>query len=302
MIETTEPIQEQPTPQMDIAENRAILKAMNTSGGIIPKTVSELMELARMFSQSGMYNSSETLPIMATKIAIGAEFGFSPTASVMYIHLVKNRPMFGFVLIGAMIKRHPEYDYKILHLDNTCAQIEFTCRGKSLGVETYTVDDAKAQGSGAPTRDGPGMLAKCPRNMLVARCLSNGAKFYCPDIFGGVAFYSEGEIIEDDPNEIAADLPPRSSLERLNTKLHALDGGNFTNEPDEDVAPPVATLVQMLALNHDQVAYIQERLEKVTSGPILQEFLYGCVKAGVKTYKGVEPLLAVLEDQVGGEA
>jgi hypothetical protein len=37
-------------------------------------------------------------------------------------------------------------------------------------------------------------MAKFPRNMLFARAMSNGVKWYCPDVTSGVTVYSEGEI------------------------------------------------------------------------------------------------------------
>lgn len=44
-------------------------------------------------------------------------------------------------------------------------------------------------------------MGKFPRNMLFARCISNGVKWFCPDIFLGAPVYTPEELgatVDDD--------------------------------------------------------------------------------------------------------
>src|SRR3990167_7021515 len=98
-------------------------------------------------------------------------------------------------------------------MDNDVVSIEFfeTLGGKreSIGVSTFTVADAKAAG----TQN----LTKFPRNMLFARAISNGVRWFCPDVFSGSAVYTPeelGAIVDAETGEIVSgsytvqDAPP----------------------------------------------------------------------------------------------
>jgi recombinational DNA repair protein RecT len=52
--------------------------------------------------------------------------------------------------------------------------------------------DAKAAGL-----DGKDVWKKYPRNMLFGRAMTNGCRWYCPDIFGGKSVYTPEELNAD---------------------------------------------------------------------------------------------------------
>jgi len=52
-----------------------------------------------------------------------------------------------------------------------------------IGNSTFTIEDAKK----ALTKN----IDKFPKNMLFARAISNGVKWYCPDIFSGPVYVPE---------------------------------------------------------------------------------------------------------------
>src|SRR5574339_232881 len=52
-----------------------------------------------------------------------------------------------------------------------------------IGNYTFTIEDAKKAG----TKN----LDKFPRNMLFARAISNGVKWFCPDVFAGPVYTPE---------------------------------------------------------------------------------------------------------------
>jgi hypothetical protein len=66
-------------------------------------------------------------------------------------------------------------------------EIEFRERNgdkwEIIGSSEFTAQDARAAG----TKN----MDKYARNMLFARAMSNGARWYCPDIFGGPVYTPE---------------------------------------------------------------------------------------------------------------
>jgi hypothetical protein len=76
-------------------------------------------------------------------------------------------------------------------MTDTICTVEFTENGQSIGVSTFTIEDAKKAG----TKN----LDRFPRNMLFARAMSNGVRWYCPDIYEGTVYVPEEmqEVTED---------------------------------------------------------------------------------------------------------
>lgn len=134
------------------------------------------------------------------KILAGAELGFGPVASLTDIHVSED----GKVIVGAhiraaIIRASGRYDYRVLeHADQACA-LEFRRRASQgwevLGVERLTLADAQAKGMHV-SRSGKEKptWAKSPKNMLFARCMTNGYRFHCPDLSGGVNLYDADEL------------------------------------------------------------------------------------------------------------
>ena len=59
---------------------------------------------------------------------------------------------------------------------------------RNLGTSTFTIQDAqRARLSGSQT------WQQYPRNLLLARAMTNGARWYCPEVFGG-AIYDPEEL------------------------------------------------------------------------------------------------------------
>lgn len=159
--------------------------------GVMVKSIDEAVTVAKAFAASGLFPDIKSAQAAVAKILMGAEFGFTPAASMNAFHIVQGKMQMSGVAIGTLIKRSGKYDYRIrTHTQDECA-IEFFQDGESLGTETFTIKDAQRQG----TQN----TQKYPKNMLFNRAMSNGAKFYTPDIFGGQAVYSDGEIEETKP-------------------------------------------------------------------------------------------------------
>jgi len=158
----------------------------------------DVMELGNLLAKSGYFKDATDAAQAVVKVLAGQELGFGPVASMTGIYIVKGRVTLSANLLGAAIKRSGRYDYHVGHLDDTeCAIGFFAGSGderRQIGISTFTIDDAKR--AGLINGDN---WKKYPRNMLFARALSNGAKWYCPDVFGGPIYTPDELGIPVDP-------------------------------------------------------------------------------------------------------
>ena len=155
-----------------------------------------LAELGGVLVKSGFFADTRDEAQAIVKVLAGAEIGFGPVQSMTGIHIIKGKPTLGAGLIASAIKRTTRYNYRILRIDDKACEIEFLEKfgdqWKSTGKSTFTAADAYKAG----TQN----MAKFPRNMLFARAISNGAKWYCPDVFNGPIYTPEelgdGTVVE----------------------------------------------------------------------------------------------------------
>lgn len=165
-----------------------------TALAVKPNTIDEIHQIGRMLAMSGYFdakgNSDTAIAQVCTKILAGAEMGYGPFASVQGIHIIQGRPAVSANLMAAAVKSHPLYDYRVKRMDDKECSIEFFQRNgdkwESLGVSTFTADDARKAG----TKN----MDKFARNMLFARAMSNGVRWYVPDCFSGSAVYTPEEL------------------------------------------------------------------------------------------------------------
>ena len=167
-----------------------------------------LQRTAKMLVASNFFDTKGAVEVaiaqIATKIIAGSEFGFGTFASVNGIHVIQGKPAIGAGLMATAVKRSGRYDYRVKTLTDEVCEIEFFERegGKreSLGVSTFTRADA--------IKAGTQNLNKFARNMLFARCISNGIKWFCPDVFSGSVYTpeelgatvnEEGDVIDVTP-------------------------------------------------------------------------------------------------------
>lgn len=208
-------------------------------------SLDDLQRVAKLLAASGYFeakgNGEQAIAQLATKVLAGREMGFSPFASVNGIHIIQGKPTVSAQLMAAAVKGSAKYDYRIRKMDDSACQIEFferTPKGlDSLGVSTFTAEDAK--------RAGTQNMAKFARNMLFARAMSNGVRWYCPDVFAsgiytpeemGATVDGEGEIVE------ARTVDVRTG--------EIVEDVQF--QEDSDAAPAGETLLRtMHAIGHD---------------------------------------------------
>lgn len=167
-------------------------------------SVNEMMSIGSLFAESGLFTDIRGAAQATTKIIAGQELGIPPFAAMNGFHIIKGKAAMGANLIGATIKRSGKYDYIVREMTPDRCLIEFfqAIDGKreSIGKSDFTLTDAKKAG----TQN----LDKYPRNMLFARAMSNGARWFTPDVFLGPIYTPEelGASVDE-----AGDVIPGSS-------------------------------------------------------------------------------------------
>jgi hypothetical protein len=153
-------------------------------------------KLGRVLAASGYFQDARDAAQAVVKVLAGAELGFGPIASMTGVYIVKGRVTLSANLMAAAIKRHPKYDYRVKDLTDDKAEVAFFERGQEIGSSEFTMADARRAGL-----TGSDNWKKYPRNMLLWRAMSNGAKFYCPDAFAGAPLEDPERPIT--PEEVA---------------------------------------------------------------------------------------------------
>jgi hypothetical protein len=140
------------------------------------------------------------------KIMAGQEFGIPPFAAMSGIHLIKGKPTIGAGLMATRVKKSGKYTYNVLQLNDAICEIEFIQLPKTvLGISKFTAEDAKKAGTGES--GGMNLMGKFPKNMLFARAISNGVRWFTPDIYDSVVYVPEEMQEVDQPIQQAVVLP-----------------------------------------------------------------------------------------------
>ena len=171
------------------------------SNEIMKVTATEAIAIGKQFFDSGMFADIKSAGQAVVKIMAGAEIGIPPFAAMSGIHIIQGKPTIGAGLIASAVKGSGKYDYKVVEQTDKKCSIDFYQGKEKIGNSTFTAEDAKKAG----TKN----MDKFPVNMLFARCISNGVKWYCPDVFAGPVYTPEelGNITEDNTSEVVSTEP-----------------------------------------------------------------------------------------------
>jgi hypothetical protein len=205
----------------------AITKVDNSTqvtGGLAIRNIDDLSRLSGMLAASNYFADAKEAAQCGVKVLAGLEMGIGTIQSMTGIHIIKGKPSVGSGLISAKIKSSGKYDYEVLQNDDEACVLVFyesefkpdvrslkrqALRGEiddvtyqkrlkyiALGVSTFNLDDARKAG----TQN----IGKFTRNMLFARAISNGQKWYCPDVFSCSVYTPEelGANVDDEGNLI----------------------------------------------------------------------------------------------------
>jgi hypothetical protein len=190
-------------------------------------TTTEIMTIAKSFADSGMFPDCKSMAQAAVKIQAGREFGIQPFAAMSGIHIIQGKPTIGAGLMAARVKGFGKYDYKVIeHNDKVCS-IEYFQGKESIGVSTFTIEDARKAG----TKN----LDKFPKNMLFARAMSNGVKWFTPDIYEMPVYVPEemAQVTEDVQAQVVETPAPKQRTlndEQFQAMMIKICAGEFLKD------------------------------------------------------------------------
>jgi hypothetical protein len=194
---------------MAIQNSSALTAPGSSTLSLQVSSVDDLARLARVFAASGLFgragNQETQVAECAIRLMAGMEAGFSPFASATGVHIINGRPAFSANLLAQAVRRHPDYDYRVLEKTAQLCRIRFLSRGELLGEELFTIEMAERAGLlKNPT------WRSYPEAMLFSRALTAGMRTHCPDALGGHPAYTPEELGGDDvvPVTVTEPAPP----------------------------------------------------------------------------------------------
>jgi len=199
----------------------------------IIQSYDDLQNVAKTLVASGYFTDTRSISQAIVKILAGREVGIGPFASMRGVNIIKGSPSYNANIMASMVKSSGRYSYRVASLDDTKCEIVFKERvdghWEDIGSSSFSIADAKKAG----TQN----IDKFPRNMLFARAMSNGVKWFCPDVMNGQTAYVPEEMGEVVDSGDYVDVVPaeRVSTDELNRMLGMADYDE--TEPEPEPAP-----------------------------------------------------------------
>lgn len=246
---------------------------------------SEIEQISKAFVASGMFGQDmDKISKGITKIMAGQELGLAPFASMRAVHVIEGNATLSANTMAGMVKSSGRYDYQIVKKELDGCTIDFYeyQKGKrvKVGTESFDIEEAKMAGMFDPEcpnaplehnlRDiekrgrGGSTYTKyntcnCkdnwknyPKAMMFARCVSNGVRSYCPDVFSGMLVYTpdelnarvsaDGSVIDIDPGTgEVTNMPEQKTSATAKQKEETaveVDPSNEGTEDHPDITDP----------------------------------------------------------------
>lgn len=195
------------------------------------KSIDDLTRVSNILAASGYFTDARDAAQCGVKVLAGLEMGIGAFASMSGIHVIKGKPSIGAGLMAAAVKRSGKYNYRVTRHTNAECVIDFFERGEPCGTSSFTLDDAKAAGLA-----GSDNWRKAPRNMLFARALSNGVRWYCPDVFDTSTYVPEelGVDVDEEGNVLNTNPMPVQSTVQQPTVVAEVVPIESPVEPEQD--------------------------------------------------------------------
>jgi hypothetical protein len=215
--------------QLAVVQNNSIIRSFD-----------DAERAARAMAGSGFFQDTKAANQAIVKILAGQEMGFGPFASMVGVSIIQGKPAVGANLQAAAVKKTGKYNYRVIEMTTTACEIEFYEAGKPVGKSRFTMEDANA--AGLASKDN---WRKWPRNMLFARAISNGVKWYAPDIFNGATVYTPDELgatVNEDGDVIEGQARPVE-----NTQAQA----QYAYADGSEVAPQAIEAYTAYVAEHD---------------------------------------------------
>lgn len=185
----------------------------------LPPEVRTTYLIAHAAVSSGYFPDIKRLSQAVIRLVVGQRLGLTPLQALTGLYFVQGRLAMSASLMASRIKESGKYDYRVVVLNDEECVIKFFQRlspgnWEEIGESRFSREDAVRAGLIKPGS----AWEKYPRNMLFARALANGARWYCPDAILGALELSEaqsmaGEELVEIPS--IPEWPPEESLGNL---------------------------------------------------------------------------------------
>jgi hypothetical protein len=176
----------------------------DTERALAVLSIADTLSIGAILSKSGYFKDTTDQAQAVAKVLAGQELGIGPVASMRGISFVMGKMSLDAGLVAALIQRSGRYDYRVVtHTADEC-RLAFYDGGKAVGESRFTMADASAA-----DLKGKDMWKKYPKNMLFARALTNGARWYCPGVYFG-AVYSGDELADAPEPPAITVIPPEA--------------------------------------------------------------------------------------------
>jgi len=240
-------------------------------------SIEDLARVGDVFVRSGFFADTRDAAQAIVKVMAGQELGFAPIASMTGVYIVKGKVSLSANLIAAAVKRSGRYTFRVRQHDAQICEIEFFELDKagnkeSIGTSSFSMKEAAQAGLASSAT-----WKNFPRNMLYARAMSNGAKWYCPDVFGGPVYTPDelgatidgetGEVIDIEPAnhtpvapapaQIAAPAEPvaMANSEQIEALSVIIDGLRDYKISDADLVKALANLTKNTSVTIDSTTW-----------------------------------------------
>jgi len=212
-------------------ERRAPLAPIS-AGLISDDEVRRMYRIAEALALSGSFKGINKAEQAFAKMIVGRDFGMTPAQSMLGLHLVEGSVMVHYAMLGRFIRERSDegYAYRTGWIRESRYEAgepneptpppvrEFVWAdeddpadmrevvgasvwfwgegGQHVGISTFTREDAEKANLIRPGLDQRAAWNTSRRNMYLARAMSNGVKWFVPEVMGGLPIYVEGEIVE----------------------------------------------------------------------------------------------------------
>ena len=233
-------------------------------------TVEDLGQLGQIFVKSGFFADTRDAAQAIVKVMAGQELGFAPIASMTGVYIVKGKVSLSANLMAAAIKRSGKYNFRVRKLDAKECELAFFERAgdkwEEVGVSSFSIAEATQAGL-----TNNATWKNFPRNMLYARAMSNGCKWYCPDVFGGPIYTPDelGAVVDGETGEVI-DLEPEPPAKPQPAKVVSMP------------APPPVEAIDAETVEVDPVADLGALLDALNAFGVSDEKLL----AGINNLTG----------------
>lgn len=167
-----------------------------------PLSQRDPVSIAKHFAACGYFADALELSQAVVKIIAGEELGFGPMTAMAGIHIIDGKPALSSNLLATCVKRTKfpngesnPYTYRVSKITDKEASVKFFERGprggqQEIGTSKFTIEMAKRA---RLVKDKSGWV-KFPEAMLFARALSQGVRWFCPDVTAGQPAYTPEEL------------------------------------------------------------------------------------------------------------